>query len=84
MLCNSPEPPTGTNIDLTATVTIKGTFVDSSDSRLKYDINNVKSNYMNIMKKFKPKKFQLHDRNDGGKTHVGYIADEVLKAIPGD
>ena len=83
MLCNLIEPSTGTNIDLTAsTVTINGTFVDSSDSRLKYDIDNIKSNCMNVIKKFKPKKFKRHDRNDGGKTHIGYIADEVLKAIP--
>ena len=83
LLCNLIEPATGANIDLTATtVTINGTFVDSSDSRLKYDIDNVKSNCMNIIKKFKPKKFKRHDRNDGGKTHIGYIADEVLKAIP--
>ena len=42
MLCNLIEPSTGTNIDLTATtVTINGTFVDSSDSRLKYDIDNI-------------------------------------------
>ena len=83
MLCNLIEPSTGTNIDLTAsTVTINGTFVDSSDSRLKYDIDNIKSNCMNVIKKFKPKKFKRHDRNDGGKTHIGYIADEVLEAIP--
>ena len=83
LLCNTLEPSTGTNIDLTATtVTINGTFVDSSDSRLKYDIDNIKSNCMNVIKKFKPKKFKRHDRNDGGKTHIGYIADEVLKAIP--
>ena len=83
MLCNLIEPSTGTNIDLTATtVTINGTFVDSSDSRLKYDIDNIKSNCMNIIKKFKPKKFKRHDRNDDGKTHIGYLADEVLKAIP--
>ena len=74
MLCNLIEPSTGTNIDLTATtVTINGTFVDSSDSRLKYDIDNIKSNCMNVIKKFKPKKFKRHDRNDGGKTHIGYI-----------
>ena len=83
MLCNLIEPSTGTDIDLTATtVTINGTFVDSSDSRLKYDIDNIKSNCMNVIKKFKPKKFKRHDRNDNGKTHIGYIADEVLKAIP--
>ena len=83
MLCNLIEPSTGTNIDLTATtVTINGTFVDSSDSRLKYDIDNIKSNCMNVIKKFTPKKFKRHDRNDNGKTHIEYIADEVLKAIP--
>ena len=83
MLCNLTEPSTGTNIDLTATtVTINGTFVDSSDSRLEYDIDNIKSNCMNVIKKFKPKKFKRHDRNDDGKTHIGYLADEVLKAIP--
>ena len=83
LLCNTLEPSTGTNIDFTATtVTINGTFVDSSDSRLKYDIVNIKSKCMNVIKKFKPKKFKRHDRNDGGKTHIEYIADEVLKAIP--
>ena len=47
LLCNTLEPSTGTNIDLTATtVTINGTFVDSSDSRLKYDIHNINSNCM--------------------------------------
>ena len=35
---------------------------------------------MKIIKKFKPKKFKRHERNDGGKTYVGYIADKVLKA----
>ena len=37
---------------------------------------------MNIIKKFQPKKFKRHSRNDGGITHLGYIADEVLKANP--
>ena len=79
LLCNTLEPSTRTNIDLTATTaTINGTFVDSSDSRLKYDIVNIKSNCMKV------KKFKRHDRNDCGKTqtHKGYIADEVFKAIP--
>ena len=56
LLCNLIEPSTGTSIDLTAsTVTINGTFVDSSDSRLKYDIDNVKSNCMSIIMRIKPK-----------------------------
>ena len=39
---------------------------------------------MNVIHKFKPKKFKRHHRNDGGKIHSGYIADEVLKAIPNE
>ena len=31
---------------------------------------------MTVIKKFKPKKFKRHDRNHGGKTHIGYVADE--------
>ena len=83
MLCNLIEPSTGTNIDLTATtVTINGTFVDSSSSLLKYDIDLIKSNCINVIKKFKPKKFKRHDRNDNGAVHIGWIAEEVQKALP--
>ena len=85
MLCNLIEPSTGTNIDLTApTVTINGTFVDSSSSLLKYDIDLIKSNCINVIKKFKPKKFKRHDRNDNGAVHIGWIAEEVQKALPKD
>ena len=49
---------------------------------MKYDIHNTKSNCINVIKKLKPKKFKRHDRNDGGKTHIGCTADEVLKTIP--
>ena len=85
LLCNLIEPSTGTNIDLTATtVTINGTFVDSSSSLLKYDIDLIKSNCINVIKKFKPKKFKRHDRNDNGAVHIGWIAEEVQKALPKD
>ena len=85
LLCNLIEPSTGTNIDLTATtVTINGTFVDSSSSLLKYDIDLIKSNCINVIKKFKPKKFRRHDRNDNGAVHIGWIAEEVQKALPKD
>ena len=85
MLCNLIEPSTGTNIDLTATtVTINGTFVDSSSSLLKYDIDLIKSNCINVIKQFKPKKFKRHDRNDNGAVHIGWIAEEVQKALPKD
>ena len=85
LLCSLIEPSTGTNIDLTAsTVTINGTFVDSSSSLLKYDIDLIKSNCINVIKKFKPKKFKRHDRNDNGAVHIGWIAEEVQKALPKD
>ena len=82
LLCNLIEPATGTNLDLAAsTVTINGTFVDSSDSRLKYDIDTVKSNCMNIIKKINRR--SLRDTIEAMVVkHIGYIADEVLKAVP--
>ena len=85
LLCNLIEPATGTNIDLTATtVTINGTFVDSSSALLKYDVDLIKSNCVNVIKKFKPKKFKRNDRNDNGAVHIGWIAEEVHKALPKD
>ena len=85
LLCNLIEPATGTNIDLTATtVTINGTFVDSSSALLKYDVDLIKSNCVNVIKKFKPKKFKRNDRNDNGAVHIGWIAEEVQKALPKD
>ena len=85
LLCNTLEPSTGTNIDLTATtVTINGTFVDSSSALLKYDVDLIKSNCVNVIKKFKPKKFKRNDRNDNGAVHIGWIAEEVQKALPKD
>ena len=85
LLCNLIEPSTGTNIDLTAsTVTINGTFVDSSSALLKYDVDLIKSNCVNVIKKFKPKKFKRNDRNDNGAVHIGWIAEEVQKALPKD
>ena len=85
LLCNLIEPATGTNIDLTAsTVTINGTFVDSSSSLLKYDVDVIKSSCINVIKKFKPKKFRRKDRNDNGAVHIGWIAEEVQKALPKD
>ena len=85
LLCNTLEPSTGTNIDLTATtVTINGTFVDSSSALLKYDVDLIKSNCVNVIQKFKPKKFKRNDRNDNGAVHIGWIAEEVQKALPKD
>ena len=85
MLCNLIEPSTGTNIDLTATsVSINGSLIDNSSALLKYDVDLIKSNCINIIKKFKPKKFKRKDRNDNGAIHLGWIAEDVQKALPKD
>ena len=70
-------------IDITAgTVTINGSLIDNSDVRLKYDVDLLKSPFVNMIKKFKPKKFKRKDRNDKDDIHIGYIADDLLKAVP--
>ena len=35
-----------------------------------------------MIKKFKPKKFKRKDRDDKDAIHIGYIADDLLKAVP--
>ena len=35
-----------------------------------------------MIKKFKPKKIKRKDRDDKDAIHIGYIADDLLKAVP--
>ena len=35
-----------------------------------------------MIKTFIPKKFKRKDRDDKGAIHIGYIADDFLKAVP--
>ena len=35
-----------------------------------------------MIKKFKPKKFKRKDRDDKDAIHIGYTADDLLKAVP--
>ena len=63
-------------------MTINGSLIDNSDTRLKYDVDLLKSNCISMIKKFKPKKFKKKDRDDKDATHIGYIADDLLKAVP--
>ena len=55
-----------------------GTFY----AKLKYDVDLLKSNCISMIKKFKSKKFKRKDREDKGAIHIGYIADDLLKAVP--
>ena len=63
---------------------VNGSFIDNSSALLKYDVDTIKSNCINIVKKFKPKKFKRTDRNDNGAVHLGWIAEDVQKALPND
>ena len=55
------QDASGDAIDITAgTVPINGSLIDNS----KYDVDLLKSNCMNMIKKFKPKQFKGKDRDD--------------------
>ena len=58
---------------------MRGSLIDNSDARLKYDVDLLKSNCINAIKKFKLKKFNRKYRDAKDATHIGYIADDLLK-----
>ena len=83
LFVNDIQDASGDAIDITAgTVTINGSLIDNSDARLKYDVDLLKSNCISMIKKFKPKKITRKDRDDKDAIHIGYIADDLLKAVP--
>ena len=83
LFVNDIQDASGDAIDITAgTITINGSLIDNSDARLKYDIDLLKSNCISMIKKFKPKKFKRKDRDDKDVIHIGYIVDDLLKAVP--
>ena len=83
LFVNDIQDASGDAIDITAgSVTINGSLIDNSDARLKYDVDLLKSNCISMIKKFKPKKIKRKDRDDKDAIHIGYIADDLLKAVP--
>ena len=56
----------------------------SSDERVKKDIEDLDDKYLSIIKNVKPKKFKYDDSIAlSGRTHTGYIAQDLKKAIEG-
>lgn len=56
----------------------------SSDERVKKDIEDLDDKYLSIIKAIKPKKFKYDDSIAlSGRTHTGYIAQDLKKAIEG-
>ena len=83
LFVNDIQDASGDAIDITAgTVAINGSLIDNSDARLKNNVDLLKSNCISMIKKFKPKKIKRKDREDKGAIHIGYIADDLLKAVP--
>ena len=83
LFVNDIQDASGDAIDITAgTVTINGILIDNSDARLKYDVDLLKSNCISMIKKFKPKKSKRKESDDKDAMHIGYIADDILKAGP--
>ena len=50
----------------------------------KYDIKSIEHNFTDIVKQIEPKTFKMEDEKEIGitKNHLGFIADEIMEAIP--
>ena len=75
---------TPTKVSVPAPYTLEGDLVDTSDFIKKYDIKNVEYNFTDIVKRIEPKTFKMKDEKEIGitKNHLGFIADEIMEAIP--
>ena len=58
--------------------------MDTSDFTKKYDIKSIEHNFTDIVKQIEPKTFKIKDEKEIGitKNHLGFIADEIMEAIP--
>ena len=75
---------TNTKVSVPAPHTLEGDLVDTSDFIKKYDIKSVEYNFTDIVKRIEPKTFKMKDEQEIGltKNHLGFIADEIMEAIP--
>lgn len=75
---------TPTKVSVPAPYPLEGDVVDTSDFIKKYDIKSVEYNFTDIVKRIEPKTFKMKDEKEIGitKNHLGFIADEIMEAIP--
>ena len=75
---------TNTQVSVPAPYTLEGDLVDASDFIKKYDIKSISHNFTDIVKQIEPKTFKMNDEKEIGitKNHLGFIADEIMEAIP--
>ena len=59
-----------------------GDFSDTSDERLKNNIQDISANQINIVKQLRPVTFDWKETEKGSNT--GFIAQEVIKLLPND
>ena len=75
---------TPSKVSVPAPYTLEGDLVDTSDFTKKYDIKSIEHNFTDIVKQIEPKTFKMEDEKEIGitKNHLGFIADEIMEAIP--
>ena len=75
---------TPSKVSVPAPYTLEGDLVDTSDFTKKYDIKSIEHNFTDIVKQIEPKTFKMEDEKEIGitKNHLGFIADEIVEAIP--
>lgn len=56
-----------------------GTAISTSDRRKKTNIKDIAKKYIDFFKRLKPRSFRFKD-GDSGRTHTGFIAQEVEEA----
>ena len=75
---------TPSKVSVPAPYTLEGDLVDTSDFTKKIDIKSIEHNFTDIVKQIEPKTFKMEDEKEIGitKNHLGFIADEIMEAIP--
>ena len=76
---------TPSKVSVPASYTLEGDLVDTSEVTKKYDIKSIEHNFTDIVKQSMNLKLsQCIDEKDIGitKNHFGFIADEIMEAIP--
>ena len=75
---------TPSKVSVPAPYTLEGDLVDTSDFTKKYDIKSIEHSFTDIVKQIEPKTFKMEDEKEIGitKNHLGFIADEIMEAIP--
>ena len=75
---------TPSKVSVPAPYTLEGDLVDTSSEKVKYDIQEAKYDFTNIVKNIKPTTFKMNAEKEKGmsKNHIGFIAENVEEYIP--